>query len=153
MNPLTKKVIIFDDSPVWLKTLRLWCNHYGFRDVTCLSTENQILEICKEQYSEIDLIVIDFYNGKENTTKLFKKLRTINPNFLIIVVSADFVNDTEVLDTKEMMKAMMAGASRVSIKDINKLKDIIIEHLTLRESELYDNMDTTKTYIFEDLGE
>lgn len=153
MNPISKKILIFDDNPIWLKTLYIWCRNYGFRDIRCIRDEEHVLNICKEYYLTIDVIIIDFYNGNKNTTELINKLRKINPNFLIIAISANFINDTEVLVTSEMMKAMLAGASRVCVKDISKLKHIIIEHLTLRESKIYNEIDNTKTYIFEDLGE
>jgi DNA-binding response OmpR family regulator len=147
MELKNKKIIIFEDNPIWLKTLYLWFRYFGFRDITCSGIENNTYEFCKYNYLEVDVIIINFYNGRKNTTDLIRKLRKLNNNFLIIVISADFINDYEVLDTKEMMKAMTAGATRVCIKDINKLKDVVIEHLNIRESNIFQELcDQTKTY-------
>lgn len=133
-----KTIAIFDDHHVWLDSIYLWCKcKYGFSNIYKTTKEDELYNYCLKNKDKIDVIILDFYNGKENTLPLLKKIKKLNPNFLIIVVSANFISDEEVLDTKEMLKALQGGANRVCVKDINKLEDIIISHLEFRETSMY----------------
>jgi DNA-binding NarL/FixJ family response regulator len=139
MITFNKSVAIFDDHYVWLDSISLWCKcKYGFNKIYKTTSEDELYNYCLNNKNNVDVIILDFYNGNKNTLPLLKKLKKINPNFLIIVVSANFISDEEVLDTKEMLKALEGGANRVCVKDINKLEDIIISHLEFRDTSMYN---------------
>lgn len=134
-----KTVAIFDDHSVWLDSISLWCKcKYGFSNIYKTKNEDELYNYCLNNKYNVDVIILDFYNGDKNTLPLLKKLKLINPDFLIIVVSANFISDEEVLDTKEMLKALDGGANRVCVKDINKLEDIIVSHLEFRDTSMYN---------------
>jgi DNA-binding NtrC family response regulator len=137
-----KKIVVLEDNPIWTKTLRLWLSHYGSTDTVFFDNQEEYYVYALKNSNDIDVCIIDFYIGNNNTQNLIKKLRDINSDLLIIAISADFVSDKYVLDTEEMIKAIYAGANRATIKDINHLKEVLDSHLCLREMDLYDEIKT-----------
>ena len=137
-----KQVIAYEDNPIWAKTLVLWLNHYGFGNVRTFNNKKCMACYIKDNHEKIDLCLIDFYDQEGDTQQLIKEIREISKDLLIIAMSADFVNDREVLDTKEMVKTIYAGANRATFKDIKHLKMIIDEDLTLRSLDNYEDIKT-----------
>lgn len=138
-----KRVVIYDGNKIWSKTINLWCKEvYGFSDVVVFNDSNSFYEYVEENVFEIDLCIINFYDEYSNNTKLIKKCRKVDSDLLIIAVSANFINDNEVLDTEEMIKALNAGANRATIKDKKQLEIIIEEHLNVRAMENFKEIKT-----------
>jgi|SaaInlStandDraft_1057018.scaffolds.fasta_scaffold08478_2 CheY-like chemotaxis protein len=137
-----KKVVVYQENPIWEKTISLWCRHYGFGEIKSFTDKDKLENYCEDNHFQIDLIILDFYDKGESNRELIKALRKINEENLIIAISADFINDMSVLDTEEMAKALYAGANRVSIKEIKSLQLIIEQHLALRMHSDYDKIKT-----------
>jgi DNA-binding NtrC family response regulator len=142
MNNINYNVVIYEDNPIWEKTLTLWCKHYGFNKVDSFQCATKCLSYVKEDYLNIDIALIDFYNQDGTTEFLIKQIRELNDNILIIAVSADFVTDSKVIDTEEMVKAIWAGANRVTFKDISYIQEIIEDHLKIRQRDDYQEIKT-----------
>lgn len=135
-----KNVVYFEDNPVWSKTLYLWLNHMGFKSIVNFDERKPMEDYVKENHENIDLCVVDFYDIHGNSGSLIKQLRSFSKDLLIVAVSANFITDEKLLDTKEMLKALEAGANRVTFKDIKHLKQIINEHLRLRSLEIFEEI-------------
>lgn len=136
-----KTVVLFETHPIWSKTIALWLRHYGIRDIQQFGEHEPCLEYLKEHSANIDCFITNYIIRNETSQYFIKKTRAMYPKLLIVALSANFITDDEVLDTFKMRDALMAGANRVSIKDMKCLKEILEEHFALRESELYDEME------------
>jgi DNA-binding NarL/FixJ family response regulator len=136
------KVVVYQDNPLWEKTLVLWCQNYGFEMIQSFNDKDTFLDYVNDEYDNIDICIMDFYEKEDNTISPIKHLRKLNENCLILAVSANFVNDENVLDTNEMVKALWAGANRATFKDIKHVKDIIFGHLAVRSHENYSEIKT-----------
>jgi hypothetical protein len=142
----SKSVVIFEENYIWSKSLVMWCKHFGFTNIQVFSDKKHYKKFI-DQNREVDICIINFFNENGNTEDLIKFTRKLMPNVLIFAVSSQFVNDQEVINTKEMLKAIYAGANRATIKQINYLKHVIDEHLKVRT--LYNieiNDDDTRTF-------
>lgn len=131
INYSEKKVVIFEDNKTWSDALFLWCRHFGFKDITCFNTKDDYLDYITIA-SHIDICIVNFYSKHKSNQELIKMTRENHPDTLIFAISADFITDNDVLDTKEMIKAIYAGANRATIKDIRHIKQLIDEHLKIR---------------------
>ena len=152
-NYSNMNAIIYNENLLWANTLNLWCKHYGFNRVNLIHDKNALVTYANDNISDIDLIIVGYYgnDGKDNTD-IIKKLRNISSDFLIIAVSADFVTDMELLDTKAMKDAIFAGANRASIKEIKSLKAIIDQHIALRTHKDYELMKKDPEQYFKNIN-
>jgi CheY-like chemotaxis protein len=138
----SKHIVVFEDNPVWQKTIKLWLKHYGCDKIHVFGKQDEIVDYVKDNHEDIDLCLVDFYDLEGDTTGVIRKLRCMSADLLIIAISADFINDNAVLDTVEMVKAINAGANRVTLKDIKQLKEIANEHFAVRGHENYNEIKT-----------
>lgn len=151
MNISDYTIVIYEDNPVWEKTLTLWCSHYGFNKVQSFSDEGKFQNFMRDSHMNVDICLIDFYDNIGNTTPLIRFLRELSDEMLIISISADFVSDEKVLDTEEMVKALWAGANRVTYKDIKYVKEILNEHLAVRSRSDYAEIKTDPSLFYKKL--
>ncbi len=142
MDCSNKNVVILDGNKVWRQTLFLWFRHFGFNKINVFGDEYELYDYVVKNKDDIDLVVINFYrsqeggdgftDGEKDFAEIIKKLRKTYEDLLIFVVSANFINDNDVLRTDEMIRAIYAGCNRVTTKDIHSLKPLIDEHFKVR---------------------
>jgi DNA-binding NtrC family response regulator len=135
-----KSVVVFEDNLIWGKAVALWLRKYGFSEVRVFNTKDDMKNHFQENCNVIDVCIIDFYDQNASTEDLIKDIRNMSPYVLIIAMSADFINDNDVINTKEMIKAIEAGANRVTFKNISHLKLILDEHIKARASSEYQEI-------------
>lgn len=128
-------IVLLDDVDIWLKTVRLWLIHFGFKNVKAFSKVKDFMKYFEEHEKEIDACVVDFYLDDDglDAPVVIKNMREINNDVLILAISADFINDRALLETEEMLRAMQAGANNVGVKEINSLQSMLVGHLEARE--------------------
>ena len=135
-NAVNKKVVILEDNLIWLNTMKLWCVNFGFKEVIIFNKVDEFLEYYYLNNSNIDVCLID-YKLQHNITcvEVIRAIRKLNLDTLIFSISANFVNDEDVVDTERMKAALNAGANRSILKDINCVHDAIRDHLLVRSAK------------------
>ena len=133
----SKKIVIIDDNELWLKTVSLWIKQFN-EDVELLTYSNPkgYLDKIEELNGSVDAVVIDYYLDDTIAPLVIEKIREKNKKVLIVAVSGGFLNDKQQLKTKEMKKAIHAGANRASVKDFHSLEMILTSHFDVRDKGL-----------------
>jgi DNA-binding response OmpR family regulator len=135
-SKLNKTIAIIDDTDIWLKTVKIWLIHYGFKDIICFDSAKGFYDYFQDHNQEIDIFIVDhFLEDYMLGTDVIRLVRNKHPESLIISTSADFLNDKYAVDTKSMKCALNAGANRAIFKDISSLRDVLKYHLLVREKE------------------
>lgn len=120
-----KKILAVDDEKDILFTLEAIAEVAGFNIKTCCSGLDALEYLKKEKY---DLLMIDYHMPDINGLKLLKKIRKINQNIPILVLTVD-----ESLDLAK--KFLNAGADDFANKPI-RTADLISRinlHLNFNE--------------------
>lgn len=131
-----KTIVILEDNVIWLNTIRLWCESFGFKNVFHFNHTEDFLEYYFNNSDTIDVCLIDYKLEHDVIcTDIIKKIRKLNLNTLIFSISANYINDEDVIDTEKMKQTLNAGANRAIFKDINCLYDAIRHHLLIKSAE------------------
>jgi len=134
----SKKIIILDDSELWLQAINIWLKNWGFENLTSCNTSKRYLDVLDDSY---DVIIIDYFleEGIE-APSIIKKTKEINEHALIICASGLFVKDGNT-NFDKMTQALNAGANRAVPKEINSIGDVLKSHLHIRNHSEYDPQD------------
>ncbi|MBN2220832.1 MAG: response regulator, partial [Vallitaleaceae bacterium] len=81
-----KTILLIDDEPVMRSVLELFLNDVGY-DVYTADNGMKGLEIYREKYKEIDLVLLDMMMPKLNGTDTFREMKKISPLVKVILVS------------------------------------------------------------------
>lgn len=135
----SRKIVIIDDSDLWLKTVSLWIRQYN-KDVEILAYDEPkgYLDKIDELNGSVDCVVIDYYLDDTIAPLVIEKIRERNKRVLIVAVSGAFMDEDQKLKTKEMKKAINAGANRATLKNFHALEMILKSHFEVRDSGMVD---------------
>lgn len=129
-----RNVLVCDDNKAFLKAAGLMLEKYAELydiEITTFDNGTDLLEYCYN--NKFDVIFMDVDLGKKNGLDIAKKLKTINPDFLIIYISAyeiyykDMVNAEPFAFVsksypgnleKELTEALKKAMDRLDPKDI-----------------------------------
>jgi len=126
----SKKVIILDDTELWLDTMKIWLRKLGYKHIDYCSTSKQFLDVFDKSY---DVVVIDYFlEGDIEAPQVIKKARKINKDAFILCASGLFTKQGNV-NFEKMTLALSAGANRAVSKDVDAIQDILDSHMSLRE--------------------
>jgi hypothetical protein len=130
-----KTIVILEDNVIWLNTIRLWCKSFGFKQVVHFNHTEDFLEYYNKNYENIHVCLVD-YALEHNVTciEIIKQIRYLNLNTLIFSISANYINDEDVIDTERMKKTLNAGANRAIFKNVDCLYDALKTHLLIKEA-------------------
>ena len=86
-DPFT--VLLIDDSPLEKETVVILCQSYNY-EVKVADNEPDALGILKDATTDVDLMVVDFYQPKPfDCFKFIERVVKLRPSLAIVVVSAD----------------------------------------------------------------
>lgn len=100
------RILIVDDEPIIITTLRDRLEHLGY-DVIVAESASRAEEQCKVTFPDIVLVDVMLPDGNGN--ELCKKFKSINPDMKIIVM-------TSKLDAVDAYKARCSGADDFAVK-------------------------------------
>ncbi len=117
----TNNVLLVDDEDVVRLTTSLMLKKLGV-SVTAISNGAEALEYFKENYSEVDLVILDNHMPGISGLELYMELKNINPD-VCGVISSGF------LDSKELEQFEGIGMHGVLNKpfSIRDLKELLAE--------------------------
>jgi len=113
----------------------LWLQHLGLKNTKCFNRVDDFMEFYEEHHDKVEGCIVDYYlDDGHLAPDVIKKIREISNSVLIVSVSANFVNDEDVIKTEDMKKALDAGANRVGLKNIDHVENMVMSHLKLRKA-------------------
>jgi YesN/AraC family two-component response regulator len=131
-------IILVDDEPIvrlTIQTLGPWQN-YGFQFAFEAANGQEALEQLKSD-DNIDIVLTDISMPKMNGIELIQRVKTINPNIPIIVLSA--YNDYP----------YVRDAFKLGIQDYILKSDLSFESLLKLFEKVKENIDTTNRHLKE----
>lgn len=136
------KIVIIDDEPDILYTIKEICLHGGFEPFTA-SSGMQGYELCKVH--QPNLAIVDYHMPGWDGLTTVKKIREFNAAVSILVLTVD--------ETQEVAERFIAaGATDFAIKPI-KSPDLISRiKVNLKINEVQQKYIKEKQYVFVDKG-
>ncbi|OGV56932.1 MAG: hypothetical protein A2X45_12755 [Lentisphaerae bacterium GWF2_50_93] len=126
ISPLLHKfrILVIDDEDVFCQMLVDVIRSAGY-EVAALGNGLEALEYYRENWKDVDLVILDMFMPEMNGHDTFMKMRDINPEARAIIMSG-YITDSDV------RKMLDAGALHVMQKPfdplelLQKLKDILV---------------------------
>lgn len=104
-----KTILIIDDEETIRESLQYVLSEEGY---TCLAVSNGLEAEQIMQKEKTDLIILDYQSPKFNRIQMIEKLRNLNPDVLILVI-------TSYSDSEMAYKSLYAGADNILLKPVD----------------------------------
>lgn len=99
-------ILLVDDEPMIIESTSALLESLGIKVIRA-SSAKEAIELYREQFSTIDLVLLDFNMPDQNGIECFRTLSDINPSIKAILISGHFDHDKEADIYKEGIQAFI----------------------------------------------
>ena len=148
LNPL-KSILIIDDDPELLKSLKLSLLSFGFNNIICIEDSRKVFSTVN--FDSISLILLDMFMPYVTGEEVLEQLQDKYPEIPVIMISG-------LNDVKAVVKCIKKGLADYIVKPVDKdtliasinkvleISEIRSENENLKKQLLTDSSDKNKAF-------